>query len=320
MNFENLIIHIGMPKAASTLIQNNFFQNLNNVNYICFTPDRPITPLNEELRKLLLQKGNINQKTRLIELLSQYCNTDFPTIISNENILIPFSEKGIYNEINRDLVAMKLATFFPGAKILLVVRNQISFLQSMYSQILHNNNSNITLSFKSFIKSQIILARDEKSNLLATAKYDEIIQLYQAYFKEVKILVLEDAKHNFKEIFENKLADFFQIPKTDLIGCWKDGIVNGRRNYLEIKFNHFMKKLLKLLSSFGNPQRILPNKIREATMTMVRKIIHNTKAFEIDTEYDAEDLEYIRGYYASGNTWLANYLKTDLSKYGYPLK
>ncbi|HLP52744.1 MAG TPA: sulfotransferase domain-containing protein [Chitinophagales bacterium] len=195
MNNPSTLIHIGYPKAASTLLQ-HYFSTHPNVYY----------------------SGN---------LLGNYKfsgEVQIPTITlatGQTHVVVSEEQLSVWQG-NLDIVGVKFKTYdvaaqqqktaqqlhirFPGAKILIVTRGFQSALQSMYSQYVSIGG---ILKFEEF-------EQQFGSILSAFYNYDYVIHTYRSIFGAGNVLVLpfEMLRHQPKD-FINRINQFGGLPEID---------------------------------------------------------------------------------------------------------
>ena len=84
---------------------------------------------------------------------------------------------------------------FPDAKILIVIRNQIQFLQLFFPQMLMSSNHYIPLKgvlFKDYIDLNIKLVQEGVRNIFEGIDYAELIDAFQKQFDEVEVVLFEE--------------------------------------------------------------------------------------------------------------------------------
>lgn len=128
--------HIGMPKAASTFIANNFFSNLKNLEFYGGRYNHIKEQIknsyvnNIPLDKIFLDKIKIKN-----------------VVISDEAFLMDLSKEPKYI-IDTEKLINFIKTNFSQSKILIIFREQKSFIDSWYTQKKNENKilSNISLN------------------------------------------------------------------------------------------------------------------------------------------------------------------------------
>ena len=116
------VIHVGLPKTGSAFLQRAVFPRLAQTHFS--------NKASRRLRRLLYNNDTINHK-RLVRLAE--------SLRGHERVLI--SNEGPIGEPQRSFqyhhgVAVRLTELFPGAEILLLIRRQDRYVESMYRQVI----------------------------------------------------------------------------------------------------------------------------------------------------------------------------------------
>ena len=295
----NVYIHIGMFKAASTTLQKEVFSMIPNIIYA-----QPVCKSNKtELEDMLYQIIHSNldiTKVKPVKL-------DKDLIISSELISAPFV-KQTKNATNRKVVAERFQHLFPNAKIIVVVRNQIDWLQSAYTQLYYTGH--INCSFTKFIDKQIKLSKQNVKSFLDLCDYEDVIKPYTN--NKVKVIMFEELVNDFSSCVNKDLLPFLNC---DYINSIEEKQWNKRHTKQSVFSNRIVKKVVWFLDLLNNPQTIVPDRIRTKVKNYIKSI--RFKSGNIDTSYTYEQLMYIIEYYKDSNRWLTKYLNKDLKQNKY---
>ena len=207
---SNTIIHIGMPRTATTFFQQSVFPKLTDYDYFGIET----THFNDVFNQLQFADDSFYDK-ELVKTFTKNWSTK-NVILSNEGFI---GQSYPLNYINRSIIANRLSEIFPQAKILLVLRNQLDLLASLYSISLlwretkaiddyiwtpHKNNNvgngPANLLFNTYDDYENINGYD----------YLTLINLYKQRFSHVEILLFEDFIQQ-PELFSKQLDAFFKV-------------------------------------------------------------------------------------------------------------
>ncbi len=154
---KNIIIHIGFPKALSTFLQKNIFPFMPSTYFEgkYRSNDNPITKI---IRDIISNKNPLNfdyakKKERLEKFIDK---------IGEDNIIISFEALfGCYSNNYRDrkFIIDLLKIFFPDVKILVILRRQDDFIESLYKQML---SAGYSISFYNYINYKNSILGDYK--------------------------------------------------------------------------------------------------------------------------------------------------------------
>ena len=211
----NLYLHIGYPKTATTTLQKHVFQHHPDINYLGIKGveregvDEHTYQIFNELIK--------NSKTEFDKDKIMCCKTYLNTILNqNQNNLhqsLLFSHEDILDSRQQDVItrADLLKEFFKDAKVIIILRNQVDLIRSMYDMEPHEPlgikdryyafDKWIDLSFNYYGKS-----------FLCGLNYHRIVEHYRKLFGEnnVEILLFEDILNKPVE-FCNQISCFMKI-------------------------------------------------------------------------------------------------------------
>lgn len=209
---NNTIIHIGMPRTATTFFQQNVFPLLSNyTSYGLKTAH-----FNDVFNQLQFADDTFYSKAKVLDFTKDWRGKNI--VISNENFV---GQSYFLNHINRSIVAKRLSEVFPDAKILLVLRNQIDLLASLYSISLQWRETKHIDDFIWQPKKDKDMGSEAGPAKLYYNTYGDyeniegydylpLIALYKKHFKHVEIVLYEDFIKN-TELFSSKLDAFFEV-------------------------------------------------------------------------------------------------------------
>ncbi|PSO79004.1 MAG: hypothetical protein BRC41_19575 [Cyanobacteria bacterium QH_9_48_43] len=211
----NLYLHIGYPKTATTTLQKHVFQHHPDINYLGIKGVER-KGVDEHTHQIFTELTQ-NPKTEFDKDKIMCCKTYLNTILNqNQNNLhqsLLFSNEDIVDSRKQDVItkADLLKEFFKDAKVIIVLRNQVDIIRSMYDMAPHKPlgikdryyafDKWIDLSFKYYGKS-----------FLCSLNYHRIVEHYRKLFGEnnVEILLFEDILNKPVE-FCNQISCFMKI-------------------------------------------------------------------------------------------------------------
>lgn len=323
---ENIVIHIGYHKSASTFLQKNVFPNL-PVNYIFLSGEqREILDLVESVDGFDL---DVLRKWVRNKIEAQYCNDiRKTTVISHEELS---GHPMGYNIVNPFATASNLKKAFPDAKILIVIRNQMDYLKSIYS-------------FRVAIKGQEhrcfdqFLKEECKKGILDHLIYYRLILNYMRLFGRDNILVMPmEYLKLCQEGFIKKISDFIKVECNSTL---RFRPVNVSTTYLGVisfwrPINHAFQNLLILflMASGKDSGDFKPevfkgyypfSRFRYAFYGFKMRMTGLLNSLCIGTERlkikDKLIEKQLKRNLENSNLILQNLLDMDLKKLGYPSK
>ena len=213
------IIHIGMPKTATSALQKDIFANAD-----IFLPLGRFGPGGDKcasgvIRELLWEglyldelQYNKRKTTYLAEinrLLTYAKDKKLCPVISQEIISIPTMYSNDY-----EVVFSRLKDLFGECQILMFTREQGSFLKSFYSTFVTDMGA--SLSFREFLFINENCA-NHQYNMARCLDYNHIVTVLERHFSKVSIFVYEDIVQNFsKNIREAMQKCKVNIPEVEI--------------------------------------------------------------------------------------------------------
>lgn len=228
-NSDEILIHVGLPKAASTTLQKHLFCKLNNVQNFGLYPTNNVAGNNEpadsvdnavylkEPKLYAFYKKLHNDPTIDISELVSFWASIYEEhrdkrydkiLLSHEALTAPF-----FTSLTQEEKAMRLSKIFPGAKILLITRDQEDWFRSQYRD--HPfMPTNLTLgepvSFNEWMGC--LLGEDSLAYVLEALNYKRLAGIYSRCFgsDNLYIVSFEDfvnQKENFKKVMNDFLGE-----------------------------------------------------------------------------------------------------------------
>ncbi len=204
-------LHIGLPKTGTKFLQNNVFIKLNKIHYI----DWKSFTFTKIVLKFKYQNAKLHEYEikKYFDEYIQYIEEE-GVLISDESLVnAEKSSQSFYSNITA------LNNIFPSANILVSLREQSSFLQSLYCQSLKNGEWRSPIDFLKFNRHKDVfldIDYDEWTHIdLEYFNYEKLINVIEGVFerKNINILIYEKLK-NEPEQYVNKLFKYFDEEKT----------------------------------------------------------------------------------------------------------
>jgi hypothetical protein len=201
-----MLIHIGYAKAASSWCQQRIFKNEDSGFYFPYRGNVP-----EMTYKIIEEHPldfNIEQVRSAFHSKIDKSHED-PAVFSSERLAGHWFSGGY----DRKLIADRINSIFPNAKILIIIREQESILSSVYRQYIYKGGLR---SPEKFFKPENINGKNKRPGRARGPefsfdlfKYDRIIEYYNELFSDDNVLVLplELLKSN-KDEFVERIIEF----------------------------------------------------------------------------------------------------------------
>ncbi len=176
-------LHVGLPKTGTTSLQMNLFLRHPQIAYV----GKPLTRFSvaqaqvfEALmgwspRRWREEQGAL--RTHVDELLAS--RPGERVVLSEEELSTALSA----GRVGRAEVAHRLASLFPDATVLMVVRNQLAAVGSMYGQLVRVGRTD--QPFAGWVSDLL-----ERPEWLAAYDYGQAVQDYEACFSGDRVRVL----------------------------------------------------------------------------------------------------------------------------------
>lgn len=287
-----VIIHIGLPKTATTTLQGCLFSKLHKMKLVNFIGKKPATKedkayqlFTEVLSAIILDDNdkfnkNLNETiAKADELLKE----GILNVISDEVLAMYFFNIDIVMKVKR------IKTIFTNHQVtlLLSLRKQDELVYSLYVELyqaqFYHDKANNTLD--KFISNASI---DISQGYFLMFYYDKVLQVCAQEFgvDNTTILLFEDIKFN-KAKYYKQLADTLVVTTETIRQCIEGQVLNEKQKHMKgyqsksVKLDQYIKKVL-----FRNPRlkKMLKtinkgpiNFISQKLMRSIRKIPAHSK-------------------------------------------
>jgi hypothetical protein len=319
----DILIHVGIPKTATTTFQFELFAKHNGVNFF----GKPYW--NEEVGY-----EQSHAVARLLELIPQESGLDYSVEQASalyeqgvaprldEERLNVFSEEALTGagSVDRRLIAMRLKDLFPTAKILVTIREQKKALFSLHRWLATRALTNLPpnqwlASLNTFDYYRAI------QNDFYLRQYDfvRIFYLYTELFGRDNVCILPTETLNDTIRVAGILSDFCGMNAGETIKCFENATKqNVSPGYLGMKYQRLVKKGLGLAKRFKpcidtKPWGLFDEGIHKTIMSLMVPVDRPPQGFSEDSCRRIDD------YYAKGNKILSQETGLDLRSMGYPV-
>jgi hypothetical protein len=311
------ILHIGYPKTGTKALQYHYFSNIKEIKYL----GKPIT--DNKLLKIIelsiLQQDEIRfnrtkMKQELEQVLAKYADCE-RYLISDERFI--FSR---YNNPDRLLVAKRLRALFGNAKILIVIRNQFSFIKSIYIQSV---KAGIFLSFGKFLDYFL----NNYPTFISLLRYYDMIKYYKKLFGKDNVYVF--CYEYFKEEPNKFINDISKVLEVNDIQ-FENKYVNKSFSLATINFKRLLNYIVRYglgKPHFSSPARKAGERVNKKNVLYIYKVVTNILAEKFDSlfklnsnlNFSLKHKEIITGLYSNQNKKICKEYGLNLKKYKYPM-
>ena len=309
-------IHIGMPKSASTFLQEHLWKRCDAL-ISCIPTD--INNANEEpgcekkvamvLHGLMRLEENQfkSRRNEFKELVNAFMDRPGPKVISNEGFASAnYDPFGWHSRI---VIASRLKDLFPDAKILMIARNQWDFLISWFIQM-RNTGQNFARvrTLKDMFEYETHLETLGISSLWGLCDYDELYQAYADIFgaNSLHVLAYEMLRED-GEAFVSQVTKIVGLTDGDASMGKSDPTVseNARHTWSSI-----------WVRSLGRRMPLLSGMLPEQVKQSVTRI--SGLAGKAQPRLSEQHMEFITERYTESNRRFSNLSGLDLKRFKYP--
>ncbi|MFO1152239.1 MAG: sulfotransferase [Rhodospirillales bacterium] len=308
---ENILFHIGYHKTASTFLQDKLFMSephgfirfsgryrLINENFIAANSFHQVSD------------GFIAQINS--EALAAAAR-DKTLVVSHER-LSGYPASGGFDS---RLIADRIRSNFPGARVLIVIREQKSFIRSMYSQYITDGGD---LCFRRFLNPPEPHICRVPGWSFDYARYDRLIAHYIGLFGKDRVCVLPfEMFRRDHQAFIDRIVSFCDRSPANMPALPADP-VNVRRPLV-------MQTAARLINRFVFRTQLSPHGLVKARrgkspVEVLRPLFNLFGRSFIERRMDArlrsQVNEAVGQRYAESNRITRDLIGTDLAGYGYP--
>jgi hypothetical protein len=192
LSVNRRLLHIGMPRTASTFFQNEVFPNLGDFKHLGVNE----THHSEPFQRLMYQDESRYNGSAIGESLSTSIKENL--IISNELFV---GQSLFMASTNRTRNAQRLKQLYPDAEVILFFRNQADLLESLYSIGVysgHNAKPEEYIRFDNEPSETNNPLYPTFTSVEQTEQYfySTLLKVYQGLFEKVHVFLYEDFTAN----------------------------------------------------------------------------------------------------------------------------
>ena len=213
MKFNNIYIHLGPPRTASSLLQENFFPNLRQINFIGKKDPRKEDYLSDLIKKYFIDKDK--NKLKIIEFFNKL-SKDQSLLFSDDNILLPFysDEKNeiFFHDVTQNILTLDNLLNQIGLEThyFIIKREPISALKSFYYKFIYYL-TNYDFSLNNI--NNLVYKKNDPNikKILDIYDYLKLEEFFNKKMnKKIEMLKYEDLLYS-KINFVNDIEIFFKI-------------------------------------------------------------------------------------------------------------
>ncbi len=292
---NNIYFHIGLHKTATTWMQKELFSNIRDVDF--YSDDFLY-------ENLIRSHENSFEATKFSNAIK--VNTSSTLLVYSSERLSGNPHSGTHDSHE---IAERIRQVCPKAKIILIVRSQISMIVSNYKQYVKSGGT-------CTIEEYILPPKDGRIPLfrLNSFKYEILYKHYVDLFGQSNVLILqyENLKSN-QQNFVEKIFKFMQISDDQ----WSKKNDNAEQN---ISLSDFQIILIRFLNIFGTDSSLTPHKT--ILYKLARKLVSGIKKYgdnivtkQYQNDYFAKVHLLVGDYYLESNKELSELTSINFNEY-----
>lgn len=304
------VVHIGLPKCASTTLQNRLFAQQRAFTYVGWINKGY---RNSESTKDLIARITFQDSLDYDHAATEAMLRGLPEVTAapGRPILMSAESLSVEGRADRRLVAERLHRLFAPAKVLIVLRAQPAMLQSMY---LHHIRGERITSFEHWLDQNYGGIRFMNLRRIGL-DYEPLVRAYDEFFGPDNVVVLPfELISDENSVFHTRLAEMLQLPLADVHACFRQNVDNRRmskRHLLALYVQGSMPTGTNL-ATLG--RRLLPTPLYQ----QVRSIVVGGKRLEAP-QLSERWCSRVAAACARGNARLEARTGLPLGALGYPV-
>src|SRR3954469_23917647 len=207
------VVHVGLPKTASTTLQDRLFAAQNAFAYVGRIGNGYRNVGAKELIERITTEDSVDYDEDAIAALLR----SLPEVAAapNKPILVSAESLSVHGRADRRLIAERLHRLLAPAKILIVLRAQPTMLQSMYLNHVRGSGERV-VSFDDWLFETYGMARF-KDIYRVGLNYEPLVRAYDKIFGPDNVVVLPfELIRDEGSIFHRRLAELLGLPLSDI--------------------------------------------------------------------------------------------------------
>jgi hypothetical protein len=293
---DKIIIHIGYHKTGTTFLNNKFFSCHPEINH----KGKPYSlddPVREFIERIMNFKS-FNLK-RCVYLYNEFIQN------KNQRTVVTISDGRIIGQTydsRESIVPERLRSISENFKVIVVLRNQIDYLSSIFIQ--HVGTKKTDKSFDEWFD----MNWNEGVRLSSTIDYCSRISPYIDILgrDNVMVLLYEELREN-PNVFEKRICDFIGV-SNDSFNIKNNKNASNKRMTV---FHYFIMRHPLLLSIAEPISRFVPKNIKSYVLSKFNKA---NPELSLDRKNMVLDLA------SSSNSMLVKKINLPLTRFEYPLE
>lgn len=345
-------VHIGFPKNFSTSLQRSFFSKHPDIHYLGIgCKNDNVNYINDKITSSIemyvrYAKEIVYQKKK--DQIINWFKSEFNNAEKSNKKLVGLSAEiltATFSSNDNDIYtkASRIHEIFgSNTKIIMIVRNQLDLLKSMYHECIRNG---YPLTYAKFIEYQY---KYHCSSLSSDYLYDGVYEIYSRLFGQKNVLVLPFEQLRDKQtgkmvevgnenLLIKKVSEFLEIDysfddfehhnsalspaeleaKRILNQTNPHDISSSNYDYVEShRLNPYFKSELNIEPFTKDYANV---KVKRASIAAAKEMVKNDKSLSLDYSVDQEIYTKLTSLYAESNKVLQGMVNFSLAELNYPM-
>jgi hypothetical protein len=306
---EPVYLHVGFGHAGTTSLQLNFFSRRPDLFYLG-TPYSEAGGFFSNLKYLddfLLHEPQMLDRCRNL-IYGNPRREGRPIVVSDETFCDTSEVYYCPRHVPSDLTALRLKRYFPTAKIIFTMRNQLEYVSSMYFNLKRNYAFLAGAALPEFPEWWSGMHTQTRCLYLQNIDYSQMVDFYARLFgrENVLILPLEELKSHGARRYLERLCRFMNVPLREADVTDFSVPRNERMTVVE-------SRLAELVTAGSSEWSAVVRSLLEKES--MAGLVGNSHKLAV--KYDDDQLREIRRVAVPGNQRLAADFNLPLAEMGY---
>jgi hypothetical protein len=304
------LIHIGLPKCASTTLQDRLFAPNGTFIYLGRIKNGYRDDQTRDLFERITFQDSLEYDADatawlLRSLCAKAAAPERPILVSAESL-------SVEGRADRRLIAERLHRLLAPAKILIVLRAQPAMLQSLYLNHLRASGQRV-VAFEQWLEQTYGGVRFTDLHRVGL-NYEPLVRVYEDVFGADNVVVVpfEQIKDESSAFFQ-VLAELLDMSPADVNACFQTNLDNQRMSGRQLLALHIQDRLPSGTNLARLGRRVLPPAVYEPARRFVTGGRRVTSP-QFSDHWQAR----IAATCAQGNARLASRKNIPLAALGYP--
>lgn len=304
---QDIVIHVGFPKAGSTTLQCHVFFENDAVQYLARRPCGGNANALQTARSTsrFYQKLGGPLYYDREDLVNQW-EAEFSPWLDSHKVNIMSDEGLTSNRVPWPLVVQRLSQHFPRAKVLVVLRSQFQILRALYDMHPYRTwkRERQWMPFSRWLEAVLT---DCEESLAGALLFDEVIERYVSAFGRGQVGVFLFERLFFETDEMKRFAGFVGV-------CEHDAVRHLTKKPANPAAQHAFRNTMRRLFGPFHASDLVPLPVLRRGVRLGSRFYKGKK-----TVFSERQRAMVREFYSASNSNTACLLGEDLAAQGYPL-